>query len=85
MIYYIQKKGKGFEIEMCKQVRFRIVADDTHETLGGIGIYGWNDNQDLYLVNVICGHCGTMFEPEEVEILEKSDWWVDLVDTIIGN
>ena len=84
MIYYFQKKGKGFEFEMCKQVRFRIVIDDIgttdDEILGGIGIY----DEDT-LINVICGCCGGMFEPEDVEILETYHSWVDLVDTIIGN
>lgn len=67
---------------MCKQVRFRIVNDDigaTDEILGGIGIY----DEDT-LINVICGCCGGMFEPEDVEILEIYNSWVDLVDTIIG-
>lgn len=73
---------------MCRQVRFRIVDSslgDTTEILGGIGIYEDNADQDERLVNVICGCCGGMFEPEEVKILEKFHWWADLVDTIIGN
>ena len=85
MIYYIQKKGKGFEFEMCRQVRFRIIADENkHEILGGIGIYGYDDNQELYLVNVICGHCGVMFEPDEVEILEVYKYWTNISEEIIG-
>lgn len=73
---------------MCKQVKFRITDSsigETTEILGGIGIYEDADNQnDARLINVICGCCGSVLEPEDVEILEKYDWWVDLVDTIIG-
>ena len=61
MIYYFQKKEKEFEIEMCKQVRFRIIDSsigDTTEILGGIGIYEDADNEnDERLINVICGCC----------------------------
>lgn len=41
MIYYIQKKGKGFGFEMYEQVKFEIVNSDigeVGEVLGGIGI-----------------------------------------------
>ncbi len=89
MIYYIQKKGKGFEFEMCRQVRFRIVDSsigDTTEILGGIGIYEDADNQnDERLINVICGDCGSILEPEDVEILDKYHSWIDISDAIIGN
>ena len=74
---------KGVKIEMCKQVKFRITDDSigkTDEILGGIGIY---DDEDT-LINVICGCCGGIFEPEDIEILETYHSWVDLVDTIIG-
>lgn len=87
MIYYFQKKEKEFEIEMYRQVRFRIVNDDigaTDEILGGIGIYEEDANHDEILVNVICECCGGVFEPEDVKIIEKYHLWVDLVDTIIG-
>lgn len=66
---------------MCKQVKFEIVNGDVGEVgevLGGIAVY-----DDDVLINVICGCCGSVFEPEDVEILEKYDWWIDLVDTII--
>lgn len=72
---------------MYKQVKFRIVNDDigaTDEILGGIGIYEENTNHDEILVNVICGWCGSMFEPKDVEIIEKYHSWTDLVDTIIS-
>lgn len=88
MIYYVQKKRKGFEIEMCRQVKFRIIDSsigDTTKILGGIGIYEEVDNQnDERLINVICGDCGGMLEPEDVEILEKYPW-IDICDAIIGN
>lgn len=74
---------------MCKQVRFRIIDSsigDTTEILGGIGIYEDADNQnDERLINVICGCCGSVLEPEDVEILEKYHSWVDICDEIIGN
>ncbi len=85
MLYYFQKKGKGFEFEMYKQVKFRIVNDDigaTDEILGGIGIY--DDDDEDTLVNVICGCCGGVFEPENVKILERYESWVDVSDVIIG-
>lgn len=73
---------------MCKQVKFRIVNEDvgaTDEILGGIGIYEEDANHDEILVNVICGCCGDMFEPEDVKILEEYRLWRDLVDIIIGS
>ena len=69
---------------MCKQVKFRIVDSsigDTTEILGGIAIY---EEDEKYLINVICGCCGGMLEPEDVEIIEEYHSWTDLVDTIIG-
>ena len=57
----------------------------TDEILGGIAIYGENEKRGKYLINVICGCCGSMLEPEDVEIIEEYHSWVDLVDTIIGN
>ena len=70
---------------MCRQVKFRIVNEDvgaTDEVLGGIGIYE-EDEEGEHLVNVICGCCGGMFEPEDVEILAVYHSWTDLVDTIL--
>ena len=73
---------------MCRQVKFRIIDSsigDTTEILGGIGIYEEYPHHDEILVNVICGCCGSMLEPEDVEILEKYHSWVDICDAIIGN
>ena len=74
---------------MCRQVKFRIIDSsigDTTEILGGIGIYEDEDDQnDGRLINVICGCCGSMLEPEDVEILEQYHSWVDICDAIIGN
>ena len=66
---------------MCKQVKFQItnVIGQTN-ILGGIGIY----NDDDSLVNVICGHCGEMLEPEDVKILEVFPW-VNISDEILGD
>ena len=52
--------------------------------LGGIGIFG-GDNGDI-LINVICGCCGGVLEPNDVKIIERyTDCWVDISDAIIGN
>lgn len=34
---------------------------------------------------VICGECGGLLEPEDFEIIEIYDFWVDLSDIIIGD
>jgi transcription elongation factor Elf1 len=59
---------------MIKQVRFRYRFGEG-EVLGGI---------QLENGNVICGCCGGVFEPDEVEIIEVFDHWVDISDEIIG-
>ena len=66
---------------MCKQVRFAIANSIGElEFLGGIGIY----NDDT-LVNIICGHCGEMLEPEEVVYVEEFEYWIDINEEIIGD
>lgn len=73
---------------MCKQVRFVVVNTDvgaTDEILGGIGIYEEDANHDEILVNVICGCCGSIFEPDEVVVVEKFEHWIDINEEIIGN
>ena len=69
---------------MVKQVKFKITdvfIGDPNEILGGIAIFDDND----CLVKVICGCCGGVLEPEDVEIIHVYENWVDLVDTILGS
>lgn len=74
---------------MCKQVKFRIINKDvgaTDEILGGIGIYKEDIECNENLINVICGCCGGMFEPEDIEILEVYKYWINISEEIIdGN
>lgn len=68
---------------MCQQVRFEIMNGDVGEigeVLGGIAVYDGDT-----LINVICGCCGGVFEPEDVKILERYEYWVNVSDEIIGN
>ena len=72
---------------MYEKVKFEIVNGDiggVGEVLGGIGIFG-GSNDDI-LINVICGCCGGVLEPEDVRIIERySNRWVDISDAIIGD
>jgi len=61
---------------MIKQCKF---IDDDGEVCGGI-LCDF-DNGDKY---IICGCCGGIFDPNEVEVLEIYDYWVSLSDEIIG-
>ena len=63
----------------CKQVKFtdREIGD---AYLGGIAAYDGNKLQF-----VICGECGGMLEPEDVEILKEYEDWMDLTEAIIGD
>ena len=56
-----------------KQVKFK---DNEDNIFGGI----LTDDG-----NIICGECGGLLEPEDFEIIEIYDFWVDLSDTIIGD
>ena len=62
---------------MVRQCSF---MDDEGNTLGGI--YCDFDNGDRY---IICGCCGGIFDPNEVENLEIFNFWVDLSEEIIGD
>lgn len=59
---------------MMKQVKFRLIDYDLE--LGGILL----DNGDI-----ICGYCGELLKPEEFEIIQKREDWVDLSDMILGD
>ena len=75
---------------MYYQIRFKItnpnIIYDGEEDkfFGGIGEYVKICGEDI-LIKVICGCCGSVLEPEDVEVLEKYDSWMDLTETIIGN
>ena len=72
---------------MYEQVKFEIVngdVGDIGDVFGGIGVFG-GDNDDV-LINVICGCCGGVLEPEDVRIIERySNKWVNISDAIIGD
>lgn len=68
---------------MVKQVKFKITDDsigDPNEILGGIAIF--DDNS--YLVNIICGCCGSILESEDIKIIRIYENWIDLTDDILG-
>ena len=62
---------------MIRQCKFR---DEENFILGGILCEF--DNGDRY---IICGECGSIFDPDEVEILEIYDRWVDISYTILDD
>ncbi len=71
---------------MCQQVKFEVINPDLIDPddptiFGGIALIGNNGA----ITNVICGCCGSMFKPEDIKILERYDYWVDLTETIIGD
>lgn len=55
-----------------RQVRF---IDEENIIHGGIMVNG---------EYIICGCCGSVYEVEEVEILDTYDYWVPLSNEIIG-
>ena len=67
-----------------EQVKFRItnsaVTDIDNDVYYGIAAYDYKD----YLYHIVCGCCGGIFEPQDVEILESYPW-IDLEDTIKGD
>lgn len=63
---------------MWKQVQFK---DPDGKILGGIAFYERNHN----LKEVICGCCGCTFDPNEVEIIQVYENWINLSDEIIGD
>lgn len=67
---------------MYQQVKFEVINPDIGENVfGGIAIVDKNGT----ITNVICGCCGSVFEPEDIRILERYNNWVDLTETIIGD
>ena len=57
-----------------KQVKFHEVGEDIE--IGGILL---DDG------NIICGCCGSLFEPEDVEIIKEYESWIDLSEEIKGD
>ena len=57
-----------------KQIKFHEVGEDIE--IGGILL---DDG------NIICGCCGSLFEPENVEIIKEYESWIDLSEEIKGD
>ena len=57
-----------------KQIKFHEVGEDIE--IGGILL---DDG------NIICGCCGSLFEPEDVEIIREYENWIDLSEEIKGD
>ena len=57
-----------------KQVKFREIGEDIE--IGGILL---DDGK------IICGCCGGLFEPEDVEIIREYEDWIDLSEEIKGS
>lgn len=55
---------------MSKQVKF---VDEKLNVLGGIEL---DDGR------VLCGCCGSIFEPDEISIITRYDTWVNLTEEI---
>lgn len=75
---------------MWKQVQFGVTNPDLQDEgsdniFGGIAEY-MEDNVtgELVLVRIICGCCGSEFEPTDVMILNVYDEWIDLTAPIVG-
>jgi len=70
---------------MYQQVKFEVINpdlinEDEGNVFGGIAIV----NDYGTITNVICGCCGSVFEPEDIKILERYDEWMDLTEAIVG-
>ena len=76
---------------MWKQIKFRVtnpslMDDDSDNIFGGIAemVEDMLDGE-LVPIRIICGCCGSEFEPSDIEVLECYDDWMDLTNTIVGN
>ena len=58
---------------MSKQVKF---VDEKLNILGGIEL---DDGR------VLCGCCGSIFEPEDIHIITRYDTWINLTEEICGD
>lgn len=70
---------------VIKQVEFRCpdadIIENRKDVLGGIAVY--EDELDKTPQYIICGCCGGLFEPEDVEIIRVLEW-LPISDEIIG-
>ena len=57
-----------------KQIKFHEVGEDIE--IGGILL---DDG------NIVCVCCGSLFEPEDVEIIKEYESWIDLSEEIKGD
>ena len=57
-----------------KQIKFHEVGENIE--IGGILL---DDG------NIVCGCCGSLFEPEDVEIIKEYENWIDLSEEIKGD
>lgn len=76
---------------MWQQVKIQVnnpdlMDEDSDNIFGGIAEYIEDDvTGDAVLVRIICGCCGSEFEPDDVIILERYHDWMDLTETIVGS
>ena len=52
---------------------------DSDKPFGGIARYEHNR-----LIHVICGCCGNVYSPDDVQIIRKFDDWLPISEEIIG-
>lgn len=64
---------------MFYQVKYKVNGDK--ESSGGIAEYYKNNS----LIQVIDGHSGAVFYPDEVRILERDEIWSDISDNIVAS
>lgn len=64
---------------MYKQIAFKL-KDEEADVIGGIGYF-----EDDKLVEVICGCCGSTFEPDEITLITIYNNWIDLTTEILGD
>ena len=57
-----------------KQIKFHEIGENIE--IGGILL---DDG------NIVCGCCGSLFEPEDVEIIREYENWIDLSEEIKGD
>ena len=74
---------------MWKQVKIQVINpdlmdEDSDNIFGGIAEYIEDDvTGDTALVRIICGCCGSEFEPDDVKVLDCYHDWMDLTETIV--
>ena len=81
--------GDGVKNNMWIQVKFQVtnpefMDKDSDNIYGGIAKYVDGDDFEMIPELIICGCCGSEFEPQDVKILERYNDWMDLTETIIS-